>query len=108
MENEEQLREEWREHAVHDDEWESFDIRYFANDIASWWLTRLLQAELRWLTEQIERLQEAYGEDGKPALVIIESLEGCVEQRPALQEVLAPLIERKKEVEKLLGREEGV
>lgn len=40
-----------------------------------------------------ELLQDAYGNDGQPALVLIESLEGSVEQRPALDTILKAISE---------------
>lgn len=41
--------------------------------------------------EATSHLEKTYGNDGSPALVIIENLEGSVEQRPALPEVLTAL-----------------
>lgn len=38
-------------------------------------------------------LQETYGNDGQPALVLIESLDGSVEQRPALDTILKAINE---------------
>ena len=77
----------------------------------------LHQAELNWLTEQIE-MGEFLGKEhvelynGKLPFVIFggkaDEQEKIAIYRQALSGFLHPLIERKKEVEKLLGREEGV
>lgn len=48
-------------------------------------ISQELEAQRREITN---RLNTSYGADGKPALVIIESLDGSVEQRPALEEVI--------------------
>ena len=58
----------------------------------------LSPAKSQWQQEVRAELNERYGQDGKPALVVIEGFDGHVEQRPALSEILSiPSLTRKED-----------
>ena len=114
MTNEEQLREEWmRGH------WQNpwRDLDPDENEaIADWWLRKLHQEELNWITEQIERgkgMRKEYQsidfEDGGDSDYRWhrETLENArvVELNLAIFDFLAPLIARKKELEEIIGKD---
>lgn len=115
MNNEEQLREEFRnilwQHGESIDD--GMVPTKLLDEMADWWTKALLQAELNWLTAQIERLEEKRPKrrhaecwNGKA-----EPCENCIAFQMldnVLEDLISPLIERKKEVEKLLGKTEGV
>lgn len=78
---------------------EKFEERYRINFGSAEGITdmkRFFVSTIRTLRTQdreatIEKLTHAYGKDSGPALVIVESLEGSVEQRPGLPEVVSLL-----------------
>jgi hypothetical protein len=55
------IREAWIEHAIADDEYESHDVRYFANDICNFFLA-LRAKELGVLRERIWFMKREFTE----------------------------------------------
>ena len=113
MSNEKKLREEWEEYQP------ELNEKYFdeVKGSAHWWIKKLHQAELNCITEQIERIGKhnagvlnEFQLQMKPNLPMI-----CSDERVALipaieiatKETLAPLIERKRELEEIIGKEEA-
>lgn len=103
MTNEEQLREEWEEYQPELNEKYLDEVK----GSADWWLRKLHQAELNWITEQIERGEElvdiikniqAYSPDGEIGTLCEHALYNLSH--------LTPLIERKRELEEIIGKEE--